>query len=75
MLPKSEPYDQFSWMIVEQTLEEELSLERSVREIEDCENIDVLSRLCVAMARQSWHQGKLLRQAVERVAELESVMF
>jgi len=63
------------WMVVTQSLEEELSLERSVREIEDCENIDVLSRLCVAMARQSWHQGKLLRQAVERVAELESVMF
>jgi len=76
MLPKNESYGpSMEWMVVTQSLEEELSLERSVREIEDCENIDVLSRLCVAMARQSWHQGKLLRQAVERVAELESVMF
>ena len=73
MLPKSEPYDQFSWMIVEQSLEEELTLERSIREIEDCENIDVLSQLCVAMARQQWHQGKLLRQAVGRIAGLEQV--
>jgi len=72
MLPKSEPYDQFSWMIVEQTLEEELSLERSVREIEDCENIDVLSQLCVAMARQHWHQSKLLKQAVSHIALMDS---
>ena len=61
------------WMIVEQSLEEELSLERSIREIEDCENIDVLSQLCVAMARQQWHQGKLLKQAVGHIAGLEQV--
>jgi len=73
MLPKSEPCESFDWMVVEQSLEEELSLERSIREIEDCENIDVLSRLCVAMARQQWHQGKLLRQAVGHIAGLEQV--
>jgi len=60
-------------MVVEQSLEEELTLERSIREIEDCENIDVLSQLCVAMARQQWHQGKLLRQAVGHIAGLEQV--
>ena len=73
MLPKSEPYDQFSWMIVEQSLEEELTLERSIREIEDCDNIDVLSQLCVAMARQHWHQSKLLKQAVGHIALLDAV--
>jgi len=74
MLPKNEPYDpSMEWMVVEQSLEEELTLEQSIRGIEDCENIDVLSRLCVAMARQQWHQGKLLRQAVERISQLESV--
>jgi hypothetical protein len=73
MLPKNEPYDQFSWMIVEQSLEEELTLERSIREIEDCENIDVLSQLCVAMARQHWHQSKLLKQAVGHIALLDTV--
>jgi hypothetical protein len=61
------------WMVVEQSLEEELTLERSIREIEDCENIDVLSQLCVAMARQQWHQGKLLKQAVGRIAGLEQI--
>ena len=76
MPPKNGPYDpSMEWMVVEQSLEEELTLEQSIRGIEDCENIDVLSQLCVAMARQQWHQGKLLKQAVSRVAELESVMF
>ena len=68
-----EPYDPFGWMVVEQSLEEELTLERSIREIEDCENIDVLSQLCVAMARQQWHQGKLLKQAVGHIALLDAV--
>ena len=76
MLPKNEPYKpSIEWMVVEQSLEEELTLERCIREIEDCENIDVLSRLGTAMARQNWHQSKLLKQAVERIAELESIVF
>ena len=74
MPPKNGPYDpSMEWMHVTQSLEEELTLERSIREIEDCENIDVLSQLCVAMARQQWHQGKVLRQAVGRIAGLEQV--
>ena len=74
MPPKNEPYDpSMEWMYVTQSLEEELTLERSIREIEDCENIDVLSQLCVAMARQQWHQGKLLKQAVGHIAGLEQV--
>ena len=74
MPPKNGPYDpSMEWMVVEQSLEEELTLERSIREIEDCENIDVLSQLCVAMARQQWHQGKLLKQAVNHIASIQPV--
>jgi len=62
-------------MVVKPSLEEELALERSVREIEDCDNADVLSRLCVAMARQQWHQSKLLKQAVGHIALMEAVFF
>ena len=62
-------------MVVKPSLEEELTLERSVREIEDCDNADVLSRLCVAMARQQWHQSKLLKQAVGHIALMEAVFF
>lgn len=75
MPPKNEPSEPSAeWMLVEQSLEEELMLERSIREIEDCENIDVLSQLCVAMARQQWHQGKLLKQAVGHIALLDAVL-
>jgi len=75
MLPKNEPSNNFDWMVVEPSLEEELTLERSVREIEDCDNADVLSQLCVAMARQQWHQGKLLKQAVGHIALMEAVFY
>ena len=74
MLPKNKSYDpSMEWMVIKQSLEEELTLERSIREIEDCKNIDVLSQLCVAMARQQWHQSKLLKQAVEHIAFIERV--
>ena len=75
MPPKNELLNSFDWMVVEQSLEEELTIERSVREIEDCDNADVLSQLCVAMARQQWHQGKLLKQAVGHIALMEAVFY
>ena len=75
MLPKNGPSEpSMEWMHITQTLEEELTLERSIREIEDCDNVDVLSQLCVAMARQQWHQGKLLKQAVGHIALLDAVL-
>ena len=75
MLPKNDSYDpSMEWMHITQSLEEELTLERSIREIEDCENIDVLSQLCVAMARQQWHQSKLLNQAVNHIAEMDALI-
>jgi len=75
MPPKNAASNSFDWMVVKPSLEEELTLERSVREIEDCNNADVLSQLCVAMARQQWHQGKLLKQAVGHIALMEAVFF
>jgi len=61
-------------MVVKPSLEEELTLERSIRSIEDCDNVDVLSQLCVAMVRQQWHQGKLLKQAFGHIALLDAVL-
>lgn len=62
-------------MVVEQSLEEELRLERNIRFIEDCENIDVLSQLCVSLMRTQTHQSKLLKQCVGHVALLEAVFY
>lgn len=60
------------WMVVTQSLEEELHLEQAVREIEGCEDLEVLTGMCVALTRQSWHQGKLLNQAVGHIAERDA---
>ena len=75
MPPKNEPSNNFDWMVVEQSLEEELRLERNIRFIEDCENIDVLSQLCVSLMRTQAHQSKLLKQCVGHVALMEAVFY
>ena len=62
------------WMIIEQSLEVELQLEKIVREIKGCNDKDVLMQLCVAMAQQNWHHSKMLRQAVNHIASMDSVL-
>ena len=59
-------------MVENQTLEEELEVERSVREINNCNDEEALKMLCSAMVRQSWHQSRLLSQAVSRIGELDA---
>ncbi len=60
------------WMIVEQSLEEELELERTIREVQMLEDVGVLKDTCGALLRQNWHQRKLLAQSVERIAEMDA---
>jgi hypothetical protein len=62
------------WMIVNQSLEEELELERSVREVQNCGDDDALRALCVSLVRTNWHQGKLLSQAVAHIGEIDASM-
>ena len=62
------------WMIVEQSIEEELQLEKTCREIQGCDDLEALSKLCIAMARQQWHQSKLLKQAVGHIASIDASM-
>ena len=59
------------WMVVKQTLTEELSLERQIRSINSTKDLHTLQQLCSALTRQNWHYSKLLKQAVGRVAELD----
>ena len=74
MPPKDESLNNFDWMVVQPNLSEQFVLERSIREIEDCDNIDVLSQLCVAMAKAQFHQTRLLKQAVGHIALLDAVL-
>lgn len=71
MPPKNEPYDPFGWMVVEQSLEEELTVERTVREINDCDEVDAVKEVCTALVRQNWYQSKMLKQAVGRIAVID----
>jgi len=61
------------WMIVHQSLEEELELERNVRDVQGCTDEDALKSLCVSLVRTNWHQQKMLRQAVGHIGELDAI--
>lgn len=61
------------WMVVKQSLEEELELERQVRSIENIQDLGSLQEICGALTRQLHHQQKLLSQAVGRIAELDAI--
>ena len=60
------------WMVVNQSLEEELELEQTVRKIQNCEDKEALIALCVALTRQNWHQSKVLKQAAGHIAERDA---
>lgn len=60
------------WMTLKLTLEQELDIERQVREVQSCEHLETLQGLCAALTRQSYHHNQLLKQAVGRIAELDA---
>ena len=62
------------WLIIKQSLEEELELERHVREVQSCTDEAALKALCVSLVRANWHQAKLLKQAVGHIGELDASM-
>jgi len=60
------------WMnLPEKTLEEELYLETTLRQIESCDDIKILRGLCTALTSTGWHQAKLLKQAVNYIASVD----
>jgi hypothetical protein len=60
------------WMTFNPSTEELFEIERSVREVQNCQDEEILKTLCVSLVRQSWHQSKLLSQAVGRIGELDA---
>ena len=64
--------DNMKFMIAEQSLHEELAMERSVRSIYNTEDIEEVQGLCAALVRQNWHQRKLLNQAISRIADMDA---
>ena len=64
--------DDMQWMIAEQSLHEELTMERSVRAIYNTQSLEEIQGLCSTLIRQNWHQRRLLSQAVNKIADMEA---
>lgn len=72
MPQKNDSYDPLHWMIVKKSIEEELTLECTIREIVNSEDDVAIKELCTTLVHQNWYQAKLLGQAVGRIAEMDS---
>lgn len=62
------------WMIVNLSLEQQLSLEKEARIPYHTEDIGKIRQLCGQLIRQNRHQQILLNQAVGRITELEAMI-
>ena len=63
------------WMIIEPSLEAQLNLEYSCRGIKEGTDLTQMQNLCVALIQQNFYQRLMLRQAINRIAALESQNF
>ena len=63
------------WLIVEPTLEQKLTLECTCRGIMEQTDLEQMQALCVALTKQNWHQGMILKQAVQHIAQLDAWEF
>ena len=61
-----------SWMQMETSLEEELTLENATRSISAELDPDKIKELCLSLFRANFHHRKLLLQAVTHIADLEN---
>lgn len=64
-----------SWMVYEIPLNEELKLERAIREVAAHPDVSRVRDLCAGLMRQNYHQQQLLSNAIARISELELVVF
>jgi len=61
-------------MIIDPSLEQKLNLECTCRRVHEQKDVDHLQSLCVALIKQNWHQGILLKQAVQHIASLDKAI-
>ena len=54
------------------TLEEELTMERRILELNECDDIEELRRCCAAAYRQIHHQAHFVSRCLEEIALLQA---
>jgi hypothetical protein len=62
------------WLIVELSLEQQLMIEAGTRELKNQKPDDELTDVAVALLKQNAIQSQLIKQCVEKIAELETIM-
>lgn len=59
------------WMVVNPSLQQQLELEKVVRDVTSHHDIDKVRSLCASLMRQNYYHQQLIRQATGHIARLE----
>ena len=62
------------WMVVNFSLEEQLTMEKQARTVLSHYDVDQIRKLCASLAKQNQMQQALIKQATGRIIELESIV-
>ena len=59
------------WMVVNPSLQQQLELEKTVRDVTSYHDTEKVRSLCASLMRQNYYQQQLIRQATGHIARLE----
>lgn len=59
------------WMVVNPSLQQQLELEKTVRDVTSHHDADKVRSLCASLMRQNYYHQLLIRQATGHIARLE----
>jgi hypothetical protein len=62
------------WMVVNFSLEEQLTMEKQARAVLSHYDVDQIRKLCASLVKQNQMQQALIKQATGRIIELESIV-
>jgi hypothetical protein len=63
------------WMVVTPSLQQQLELEKTVRDVTGHHDIERVRSLCASLMRQNYYYQQLIKQATGHIAQLEMQEF
>lgn len=63
------------WMVVSPSLQQQLELEKTVRDVTSHQDVERVRNLCASLMRQNYYHQLLIKQATGHIAKLEMQEF
>jgi len=67
-------HEYFDDLVAFPSLESELEVEKKVRDLEKCQDIEEIRRYCMALVRENGRQTEFIANCLGKLAELQAVI-